>query len=126
MINYEKHPELSYTQKRQNLRNLRNTILENLARDAFDTWTAFSLLQDIQFWVLDDYCDFEGLKAILEHNPQRKKEYQETYDAVMLSLSQGLPRDTIDLGMVYPVLRDIALDLVYDCLDHQGENIDVD
>ena len=126
MINFEKHPERSYTQKRQNLKDLRNTILVNLARDASDTWTAFLLLQDTLFEVLDDCCDFEGLKVILERNPQRKKAYQEMYDAVMLSLSHGSSKDHIDDDMAYLVLQNIALDLLYDRLNNCGENIDVD
>ncbi len=126
VINYEKHPERSYTQKRQNLKDLRNTILANLARDAMNPWIAFCLLQDTQFEVLDDYCDFTGFKGILKCIPQRKQEYQEMYDAVMLGLSRGLSKDTIDSAVAYLVLQNIASDLFYDCLNDCGENIDAD
>ena len=126
MINFEKHPERSHGQKRQHLKNLRSTILANLATDASDTWTAFCLLQDTQLEVLDDYYDLTYLKVILEGNAQRKKEYQEMYDAVILGLSQGSSKDTIDFPMAYLVLQNIASDLLYDCLKDCGKNIDVD
>jgi hypothetical protein len=126
VITYEEHPELSYTQKRQHLKDLRNTIEANLARGALDTWTAFCLLQDIQLEVLDGDYDLIYLKVILESNAQVKKEYQEMYDAVTLSLSQGSSKDTIDLGVAYLVLQNIASDLLYDCPKDHGENIDVD
>lgn len=125
MITYEQHPEISYTQKRENLKNLRNTIWDSLAKEAGDTWTAFRLIQDILSEVVDTYCDFEGLQARLEQIPQRKKEYQERYDAVISSLSQGKSRDNIDFAEAYPVLQDIILDLLYDYLASLRESITV-
>lgn len=126
MIRYEKHPELSRTQKRQHIKDLRDTIRANLAGNALDAWTAFSLLQDIQLEVLDDAHDLINLKVLIEDYPQKKKEYQEMYDAVILGLSHGSSRDMIDFPMAYLVLQDIALDLLYDCINPHGKNIDVD
>jgi hypothetical protein len=116
MVNHGKRGQLSYTQKRQNLKELCHTALANFARDGADTWTAFCLLEDIQFEVLNAHFDLDGFEVLLENSPRRKKELQERYDAVMLSLAGcgGLLKEYIDFVAAYFVMRNVLLDLLYD------------
>lgn len=115
-------PKLPYTQRKQNYQNLRKTITTHLAKYADDPWTAFCLLQDIQFEALDNQFDFENFKELLERNAQKKKEYQEKYDAVKSILS----KDTVEFGLVFCVLKNIESDLLYEQLDYNSENINID
>jgi len=123
MIKYEHlDPKLSYTQRKQNYKNLRNTIKEHLARYAGDPWTAYRLLQNLQVEALDNNLDLEYSGELLERNPQKKKEYQERYDAVASILSE----DSVECNITFYVLKDIQSDLIYEQLNLKGENIAID
>jgi hypothetical protein len=123
MIIYEhSDPKLPYTQRKQNFKNLRNTIIAHLAKYAGDPWRAFCLLQDIQFEVLEENFDLKYFKELLEHNPIKKREYQERYDAVKSILS----KHAIDFDLAFLVLKNIESDLLHEQLNYNGENISID
>lgn len=123
MIRYEPlDPKLSYTQRKQHYKNLRNTIKEHLARYAGDPWTAYRLLQNLQVEALDNNLDLEYSGELLERNPQKKKEYLETFDAV----ASILCRETVDFDLAFLVLKNIETDLLHEQLDYNSENISID